>query len=121
MVRAETVGPRALAAARAATTPERLGADVMRLLDLVWPVLRQQGVRTGHNVVVYYAGEANTLTIDAGVETLTDFQDRGRSGTWLRHQARWPPRRTTASTRTSPPPTRLWGSGARTTGASRPE
>ena len=49
----------------------------MRLLDLVWPVLREQGVSTGHNVVVYYGGAAGRLTIEAGVEAPTDFTDRG--------------------------------------------
>ena len=78
----------------------------MRLLDLVWPVLREQDVRTGHNVVIYRGGDdGGTLTIDAGVEVFTDFADRGEvrrictpsgdmattahygeySSTWLRH------------------------------------
>jgi effector-binding domain-containing protein len=77
-VRTERAGPRALAAVRAETTRQRLSADIVRLLDLVWPVLREQGVTTGHNVVVYYPGEAGSLTIDAGVEALTGFADRGR-------------------------------------------
>ena len=77
-VRAEWAHPRALAAVREVTTPARLGADIVRLLDLVWPVLREQGVRTGHNVVVYRGGEAGTLTVDVGVEALTEFTDRGQ-------------------------------------------
>ena len=44
---------------------------------MVWPVLREQGVRTGHNVVIYRGGDGGTLTIDAGVEVFTDFTDRG--------------------------------------------
>ena len=44
---------------------------------MVWPVLREQNVRTGHNVVVYYPGEGGMFTIAAGVEALTDFEDRG--------------------------------------------
>jgi effector-binding domain-containing protein len=76
-VRTERAGPRILAAVRAETKPERLSADIVRLLDLVWPVLREQGVSTGHNVVVYYQGDGGSLTIDAGVEALTDFTDRG--------------------------------------------
>jgi effector-binding domain-containing protein len=62
---------------RATTTHQRLGADIVRLLDMVWPVLREQGVRTGHNVVVYYAGDDTAFTIDAGVEAFTHFADRG--------------------------------------------
>lgn len=66
-----------LAAADAATARQQLGADIVRLLDLVWPVLREQGVRTGHNVVIYHNRADGTLRIDAGVEALTDFTDRG--------------------------------------------
>lgn len=44
---------------------------------MVWPVLREQDVRTGHNVVVYYAAEGGAMTIDAGVEVFTDFAERG--------------------------------------------
>jgi effector-binding domain-containing protein len=77
-VRTEHAAARALAAAGATTTRQQLGADIVRLLDQVWPVLREQGVTTGHNVVVYY-GDAGpgTLRIDAGVEALTGFADRG--------------------------------------------
>lgn len=53
VVRTESASPRALAAVRAQTTRQQLGTDIVRLLDLVWPVLREQGVSTGHNVVVY--------------------------------------------------------------------
>jgi effector-binding domain-containing protein len=76
-VRTERAAPRTLAAVRATTTQPQLGADIVRLLDKVWPVLRGQGVRTGHNVVVYYPGDLGTLTIDAGVETFTDFAGHG--------------------------------------------
>ncbi len=76
-VHAEQAAARPLAAVRATTTPQRLSADIVRLLDMVWPVLREQGVRTGHNVVVYYGGGHGALTIDAGVEALTDFDSRG--------------------------------------------
>jgi len=75
-VRAGQADPRALAAVRARTTRQRLGADIVRLLDMVWPVLREQGARTGHNVVVYYGG-AGAITIDAGVEVPTGFTPRG--------------------------------------------
>lgn len=78
LVRTEFAGPRRLAAIRAQTTRQQLGSDIVRLLDLVWPVLREQGVSTDHNVVVYYPGEAGRFTIEAGVEALTDFTDRGQ-------------------------------------------
>jgi effector-binding domain-containing protein len=77
VVRTEVAGPRMLAAVRAQTTRQQLGSDIVRLLDLVWPVLREQGVRTDHNIVVYYPGEAGTFTIEAGVEALTEFTDSG--------------------------------------------
>jgi effector-binding domain-containing protein len=76
-VRTEQASPRALAAVRETTTPSRLSADIVRLLDMVWPVLRDQGVRTGHNVVVYHNGPGDAFTVDVGVEALTDFADSG--------------------------------------------
>jgi effector-binding domain-containing protein len=76
-VRAERADPRQLAAIRAATTHLQLGADIIRLLDKVWPVLREQHVRTGHNVVVYHGGSGRGLTVDVGVEAFTDFDGRG--------------------------------------------
>jgi effector-binding domain-containing protein len=76
-VRTEQAAPRPLAAVRAVTTPQRLSTDIIRLLDQVWPVLREQGTRTGHNVVIYHAAESGQLTIDAGVEVLTGFTERG--------------------------------------------
>ena len=77
-IRTEWARARALAAIREATTRQRLGADIVRLLDLVWPVLREQGVRADHNVVVYQGGADGSLTADVGVEVLTDFEDCGR-------------------------------------------
>ncbi len=66
-----------LAAVRAVTTPQRLGADITGSLDQVWPLLREQGIRTGHNVVLYHPSQAGVLTIDAGVEVFADFAGRG--------------------------------------------
>jgi len=76
-VRTERLGPRPLAAIRATAARARLGAEIIRLLDVVWPALREQGVRTGHNVVVYHGGDGATLEIEAGVETFSAFEERG--------------------------------------------
>jgi effector-binding domain-containing protein len=76
-VHAGPVAPRTLAAVRAVTTQQQLGSEIVRLLDLVWPLLREQGVRTGHNVVVYHESSDGTLTVDAGVETFTGFAGGG--------------------------------------------
>ena len=77
-VRGEWAEPRVLAAISSTTAPQGLGAEIVRLLDVVWPVLREQGVRTDHNVVVYRGGgEAGTLAVDVGVEVLSSFEDRG--------------------------------------------
>jgi effector-binding domain-containing protein len=72
-VHTSQAGPRVLAAAQTETTQQRLSADIVRLLDMVWPVLHEQGVRTGHNVVVYYPGDGGALRIVVGVEVFTGF------------------------------------------------
>jgi effector-binding domain-containing protein len=77
-VRSEWASPRVLAAISSTTTRQGLGADIVRHLDVVWPVLREQGVRTDHNVVVYRGGASGTLTVDVGVEVLSSFEDRGK-------------------------------------------
>jgi hypothetical protein len=76
-VRIEPSVPRTLAAVRAVTTPQRLSIEIIRLLDQVWPLLREQGVRTGHNVVIYRPGAGGELIIDAGVEVPEGFTARG--------------------------------------------
>ena len=76
-VRTSQAGPRVLAAVRATTTRPRLGPDIIRLLDQVWPLLRAEGVRTGHNVVLYYGGSDAAMTIAAGVEVFSDFTAHG--------------------------------------------
>ena len=76
-VRTESAVPRTIAAVRAVTTPARLGTDIIRLLDQIWPVLREQGARTGHNVVIYRRGTGGDLVIDAGVEVPDGFTARG--------------------------------------------
>jgi effector-binding domain-containing protein len=70
--------PRLLAAVRARTTGPQLAGDIRRLLDMVWPVLREQGVQTGHNVVIYYNdSDDGSFAIEAGVETITGFTPSG--------------------------------------------
>jgi hypothetical protein len=51
-----------------------LGRTMIRLLDQVWPVLRGQGVRTGHNVVLYQGGAGGVLHMTAGVEVPDGFE-----------------------------------------------
>jgi effector-binding domain-containing protein len=76
-VRAERAEPRPLAAVRAEAAQDRLGAEIIRLLDMVWPVLRAQRVATGHNVIVYHGERNGVLTIDAGVEVPAGFEPDG--------------------------------------------
>jgi effector-binding domain-containing protein len=71
-VRTEHVTPRPLAVASAVTAPAQLSSDIRRLLDVVWPVLREQGMRTGLNVIIY---RGNPLTIEAGVEIFGEFNE----------------------------------------------
>jgi effector-binding domain-containing protein len=75
-VRTEWAAPRQLAAIHAVTTQQRLSTDIPRLVGQIWPVLREQGARTGHNVVIYRGSPAE-LAIDAGVEVFTDFAGHG--------------------------------------------
>ena len=72
-VQLEQVSPRSLAAVRETTNKQRLSADIRRLLDLVWPVIRAQGVKFGHNVVVYYPVIDGQFAIEAGVEVGPEF------------------------------------------------
>jgi effector-binding domain-containing protein len=72
-VHTEHVDPVPLAAIRAASPRDQLSATIYRLLDKVWPLLREQGVRTGHNVVIYHGGDAQTLDVEVGVQAFTDF------------------------------------------------
>jgi effector-binding domain-containing protein len=67
-VRVERVAPRRLAAIHASVSRQRLGGEIIALYDRVWPIVRRQGVVTGHNVVIYYAGDLDTMTVDVGVE-----------------------------------------------------
>ena len=75
-VRTEWAAPRRLAAIHAVTTQQRLSTDIPRLVGKIWPVLRERGARTGHNVVIYRGNPAE-LAIDAGVEVFTEFAGHG--------------------------------------------
>jgi GyrI-like small molecule binding domain len=74
VIRIEEALPRQLAVVHASTTRAELGRTIIRLLDLVWPVLRTQKVKTGHNVVVYKGGLSR---IEAGVEVFGPFEETG--------------------------------------------
>ena len=70
----EEAPPRQLAVARGGASRAELGRTIIKLLDTVWPVLRSQHAKTGHNVVVYFGGLEH---IEAGVEVFGDFVDTG--------------------------------------------
>jgi len=73
-IRIEDAPSRQLAVARGAASRADLGRTILKLLDTVWPVLRSQHAKTGHNVVVYFGGLEH---IEAGVEVFGDFVDTG--------------------------------------------
>ena len=72
-VRTEQAVPRRLAAVRSVTTSPELGQAIGRALGIVWPAVRAQGVRFGHNVFVYHNGALGTMTVELGVEVFGDF------------------------------------------------
>jgi effector-binding domain-containing protein len=74
----EHVQPRQLAAIRATVPQAGLGAGIIAELDKIWPFLRTQGVRTGHNVVIYYGGEPQALQIAVGVQVPDGFAADGK-------------------------------------------
>jgi effector-binding domain-containing protein len=76
-VHLERVEPRNLAAIRTTTSRAELSAAIYRALDAVWPVLREQGVRTDHNVVVYHGGDESTLDVEIGVEVFGPLVEKG--------------------------------------------
>jgi len=73
-VTVEETQPRKRAAVRGGASRADLGRRILELLDMVWPVLRNQHVKTGHNVVLYFGGLEH---IEAGVEVFGDFVDTG--------------------------------------------
>jgi effector-binding domain-containing protein len=76
-VRTEQAVPRRLAAVRSVTTPQDLRRTISRSLGIVWPAIREQGARFGHNVFVYRDGEPGTLVVELGVEVPGDFTESG--------------------------------------------
>jgi effector-binding domain-containing protein len=76
-VRVEQAEPRPLAAIRTTAARDKIGQAIYRALDEIWPVLREQAVRTGHNVVIYDDGDASAVAMRIGVEVFTDFTERG--------------------------------------------
>jgi effector-binding domain-containing protein len=73
-VRVERVKATLLAAVRKTSSRGSLGLDIVAGLDIVWPVLRAQGVATGRNVVVYHGSVDD---IEIGVEVDSDFAEAG--------------------------------------------
>jgi effector-binding domain-containing protein len=69
------VAARPLATIRTTTARSELAKTITRLLDEVWPALRGQNVRTGHNVIVYRGGDATSLDVEIGVEAFTEFNE----------------------------------------------
>ena len=76
-VRMENAAARPLAAISTTASPDRLGAVIIATLDRIWPALRSQGVRTGHNVVIYRGLTEGSLAIDVGVEVFGDVAANG--------------------------------------------
>jgi effector-binding domain-containing protein len=63
-----------MAAVRRTSSRGSLGTDIIAGLDIVWPVLRAQGVATGRNVVVYHGGLDD---IEIGVEVNSEIEEAG--------------------------------------------
>jgi effector-binding domain-containing protein len=73
-VRVERVEAAPLAAVRRTSSRGALGRDIIAGFDIVWPVLRAQGLATGRNVVVYHGGLDD---IEIGVEVDSPFEEVG--------------------------------------------
>jgi len=73
-VRVERVEARPLATVRRTSSRGALGRDIIAGFDIVWPVLRAQGLATGRNVVVYHGGLDD---IEIGVEVDGSVEQAG--------------------------------------------
>jgi effector-binding domain-containing protein len=73
-VRVERVEGTPLAAVRRTSSRAALGRDIIAGFDIVWPVLRAQGLATGRNVVVYHGGLDD---IEIGVEVDGHLDEAG--------------------------------------------
>jgi effector-binding domain-containing protein len=73
-VRVERAEATLIAAVRTTSSRGSLGPDIIAGLDIVWPVLRSQGVATGRNVVVYHGGLDD---IEIGVEVDSEIEEAG--------------------------------------------
>jgi effector-binding domain-containing protein len=71
-VRVERVEARPLAVVRRTSSRKGLPRDIIAGLDVVWPVLRSQGVVTGQNVVIYRGGVGE---LEIGVEVPNGFDE----------------------------------------------
>ncbi|HET9052147.1 MAG TPA: GyrI-like domain-containing protein [Candidatus Dormibacteraeota bacterium] len=76
-VRLERVEARVLAALTDTVPEARIGEVIRRGLAAVWPLVREQGVRFGHNVFVYRDVGGGNLEVSIGVEVLGAFEERG--------------------------------------------
>lgn len=76
-VRLEHASARPLAAISTQASADGLGPVIIGTLDKIWPVLREHGVSTGHNVVIYRGSSEGSLIIDVGVEVFGDVPVAG--------------------------------------------
>ena len=74
--RLESASERTIAALEADVGHVEISPTILNLLNRIWPVLREQGVRTDHNIVLYRAGENRPLRITVGVEILSPLEER---------------------------------------------
>ena len=73
----ERVEERVLAAVRDTVPQASIGDVIRRGLGSVWPLIREQGVRFGHNIFVYRDVGGGLLEVTAGVEIFGPFEERG--------------------------------------------
>jgi effector-binding domain-containing protein len=64
-VRVIEVEPQAIAVVKRQATFAELGQTIMAALDIVWPFLRSNSVKTQHNVILYHD---QVMNLDIGVQ-----------------------------------------------------